>query len=100
MKTDELNHNIDELKYAYSFWSLKMLTVHKGLFEDELEDSIHKRKAEVKRKKKKPPTTLRLCNPLLLGAYNNKLGLSIPGKYGYQYKTKNTQSYTIHLQQK
>ena len=52
MKTDELNHNIDELKYAYSFWSPKILTVHKGLFEDELEDSIHKRKAEVKRKKK------------------------------------------------
>ena len=97
MKTDELNHNIDELKYAYSFWSPKILPVHKGLFEDELEDSIHKRKAEVKRKKKKPPTTLRLCNPLLLGAHNNKLGLSIPGKYGYQYKTKNTQSYTIHF---
>ena len=62
MKTDELNHNIDELKYAYSFWSPKILTVHKGLFEDELEDSIHKRKAEVKRKKKKPPTTLGLYN--------------------------------------
>ena len=51
MKTDELNHNIDELKYVYSFWSPKILTVHKGLFEDELEDSIHKRKTEVKRKK-------------------------------------------------
>ena len=62
MKTAELYHNIDELKHAYSFWSLKMLTVHKGLFEDELEDSIHKRKAEVKRKKKKPPTTLGLYN--------------------------------------
>ena len=52
MKTDELNHNIDELKYAYSFWSPEILTVHKGLLEDELEDSTHKRKAEVKRKKK------------------------------------------------
>ena len=76
MKTDELNHNIDELKYAYSFWSPEILTVHKGLFEDELENSIHKRKAEVKIKKKKPPTTFRLCNPLLLDAHNNKLGLS------------------------
>ena len=64
MKTDELNHNIDELKYAYSFWSPEILTVHKGLFEDELEDSIHNRKAEVKRQKKKPPTTLGLYNPL------------------------------------
>ena len=62
MKTDELNHNIDELKYAYSFWSPEILTVHKGLFEDELEDSIHNRKAEVKRQKKKPPTTLGLYN--------------------------------------
>ena len=63
MKTDELNHNIDELKYVYSFRSPEILTVHKGLFEDELEDRIHKRKAEVKRKKKKPSTTLRLYNP-------------------------------------
>ena len=44
------------IKYVYSFWSPKILTVHKGLFEDELEDSIHKRKAEVKRKKKKTHT--------------------------------------------
>ena len=97
MRTAEVYHKIDELKYSYSLRSPKILTVHKVLFEDELEDCTHKRKAEVKRKKKKPPTTLRLCNPLLLGAHNNKLGLSIPGKYGYQYKTKNTQSYTIHF---
>ena len=63
MKTDELNHNIDELKYAYSFWSPEILTVHKGLFEDELEDSIHKRKAEVKRKKKKPQQLLGYATP-------------------------------------
>ena len=44
MKTAELYHNIDELKYAYSFWSPKILTVHKVLFEDALGDSIQKRK--------------------------------------------------------
>ena len=70
MKTAELYHNIGELKYTYSFWSPKILPVHKGLFEDELEDSTHKRKAEVKRKKKKPPTTLGFCNPLLLDEHN------------------------------
>ena len=53
MKTAELYYNIDELKYAYSVGSPKILTVHKVLFEDELEDSTRKRKAEVKRKKKK-----------------------------------------------
>ena len=62
MKTAELYYNIDELKYAYSVRSPKILTVHKVLFEDELEDRTRKRKAEVKRKKKKCPTTLGLHN--------------------------------------
>ena len=66
MKTDELNHNIDELKYVYSFWSPKILTVHQGLFEDELEDSIHKRKAEVKRKKKKATNNFGVIQPFYL----------------------------------
>ncbi len=66
MKTDELNHNIDELKYVYRFWSPKILTVQKGLFEDELEDSIHKRKAEVKRKKKKATKNFRVIQPFYL----------------------------------
>ena len=69
MKTAELYYNIDELKYAYSVRSPKILTVHKVLFEDELEDSTRKRKAEVKRKKKKVPnnfgvTQLFYLNPL------------------------------------
>jgi len=46
-------------------------------------------------------TTFRLCNPLLLDAHKSTLDLSIPfPQYGHQYKTENTQSYTIHLQQK
>jgi len=52
MRTAELYHKIDELKYSYSLRSPKILTVHKVLFEDELEDCTHKRKTEVKRKKK------------------------------------------------
>jgi len=44
MRTAELYHKIDELKCSYSLRSPKILTVHKVLFEDELGDSIQKRK--------------------------------------------------------
>ena len=52
MRTAEIYHKIDELKYSHSLRSPKILTVHKVLFEDELGDSIHKRKNEIKRNKK------------------------------------------------
>jgi len=54
MRTAELYHEIDELKYSYSLRSPKILTVHKVLFEDELGDSIQKRKYEIKREEKSP----------------------------------------------
>ena len=44
MWTADLYYKIDELKYSYSLRSPKILTVHKVLFEDELGDSIQKRK--------------------------------------------------------
>ena len=59
MRTAEIYHKIDELKYSHSLRSPKILTVHKVLFEDELGDSVHKRKNAIKREEKKPhdPTT-------------------------------------------
>jgi hypothetical protein len=54
MRTTELYHKIDGLKYSHSLRSPKILTVHKVLFEDELGDSIHKRKYEIKREEKSP----------------------------------------------
>jgi len=60
MRTAELHHKIDELKYSHR--SPKLLTVHKVLFEDELGDSVHKRKNAIKRKKNKLPTVIDLCN--------------------------------------
>ena len=54
MRTAELYHKIDELKYSYSLRSPKILTVQKVLFEDELGDIIQKRKYEIKRKEKSP----------------------------------------------
>ena len=53
MRTAELYHKIDELKYSYSLRSPKILTVQKVLFEDELGDSVHKRKYEIKREEKR-----------------------------------------------
>jgi len=52
MRTAELYHKIDELKY--SLRSPKILTVHKVLFENELGESIQKRKYEIKREEKSP----------------------------------------------
>ncbi len=58
MRTAEIYHKIDELKYSHSLRSPKILTVHKVLFEDELGDSVHKRKNAIKREKKPhDPTT-------------------------------------------
>ena len=54
MRTAELYHEIDELKYSYNLRSPKILAVHKVLFEDELGDSIQKRKYEIKREEKSP----------------------------------------------
>ena len=54
MRTAEIYHKIDELKYSHSLRSPKILTVHKVLFEDELADSVHKRKNAIKREEKKP----------------------------------------------
>ena len=54
MRTAELYHKIDELKYSYSLRSPKILTIYKVLFEDELGDSIQKRKYEIKREEKSP----------------------------------------------
>jgi hypothetical protein len=54
MRTAELYHKIDKLKYSYSLRSPKILTIHKVLFEDELGDSIQKRKYEIKREEKSP----------------------------------------------
>ncbi len=44
MRVAESHHNIAELKYKNDLSSPKFLTVHKIQFEDELEDSVHKRK--------------------------------------------------------
>ena len=54
MRTAELYHKIDELKYSCGLRSPKILTVQKVLFEDELGDSIQKRKYEIKREEKSP----------------------------------------------
>lgn len=61
MRTAELYHNIDALKYSYGLGSPKILTVHKVLFEDELRDSIQKRKYEIKRKEKKAREVVAWC---------------------------------------
>ena len=55
MRISEVHNNIAELKYKNGLFSPKFITVHKIQFEDELEDSVHKRKIYVKKKEKKSP---------------------------------------------
>ena len=64
MRTAEVYHKIDELKYSYSLRSPTILTVHKVLFEDALGYSIQKGKGG------KPREVVawgrKLCRPCLI----------------------------------
>lgn len=52
MRVAESYHNIAELQYKSELSLRKLLMVHKVQFEDELEDSAHKRKEMPRRKTK------------------------------------------------